>query len=392
VETGKRLAVYSTLLNVFLVGAKGGLAVLTGSTALLAEMVHSLTDVIGSLTVLVGRTLSRKKSPSFPWGLYKVENIAAVISAFFIFVVAYEIGKNTLFTEAREIKNINISVLSLAVMTIPIVLFARYEKKKALELNSPSLLADAQNWMTDIAPIVVVIGGLAGSAVYPHADKIASIIVIFFIVRAGYDIVRDSLKSLLDASVDAQTIEKMKEIVYGFRAVKTINSLIARNSGSFIFVHLNIRLNVKRLKEAHHIANDIEEAIRREIPFVERIIIHYEPEKKDFLRYAVPLNNKEGKISEHFGGAPYIAVWDERFQNGSKTAQDFIQNPFLDIEKGKGIKLAELLVERGVDILYVKDDFEGKGPSYVFSSADIDIRKTGVTALQELMGLKKESF
>ena len=391
-ETGKKLAVYSTVLNVVLVGAKGGLAVLTGSTALLAEMIHSLTDVIGSITVLVGITISRKKSPSFPWGLYKVENIAAIISAFFIFLLAYEIGKSTLFSEAKEIRNINISILSLAVMTIPIILFARYEKKKALELNSPSLLADAKNWMTDVAPIGVVIGGLAGSVVYPHSDKIASIIVIVFIVRAGYDIVRDSLKSLLDASVDSVTIERMKEIVYNFGAVKTINSLIARNSGSFIFAHLNITLSVKKLKEAHHIANDIEEAIRKEIPFMERIIIHYEPEKKDFLRYAVPLNNKEGEISEHFGGAPFIAIWDERFQNGSKIAQDVIQNPFLEMEKGKGIKLAELLVDRGIDVIYVKDDFEGKGPSYVFSDADIPIRKTGVIALQELKELKKESF
>lgn len=391
-ETGKKLAVYSTLLNGGLVCAKGGLAVFTGSTALLAEMIHSLTDVIGSLTVLVGITLSRKKSPSFPWGLYKVENIAAIVSAFFIFLLAYEIGKSTLFSGAKEIKNINISILSLAVMTIPIVLFARYEKKKALELNSPSLLADAQNWMTDIAPIVVVIGGLAGSVVYPHADKIASIIVIVFIMRAGYNIARDSLKSLLDASVDSRTIEKMKEIVHSFGAVKAINSLIARNSGSFIFVHLNITLSVKKLKEAHHTANDIEEAIRKEVPFMERIIIHYEPEKKDFLRYAVPLNNKEGEISEHFGGAPFIAIWDERFQNGSKIAQDVIQNPFLEMEKGKGIKLAELLVDRAVDVLYVKDDFEGRGPSYVFSDADIAIRKTGVRLLQELIGLKKESL
>lgn len=391
-ETGKKLAFYSTSLNVLLVGAKGGLAVLTGSTALLAEMIHSLTDVIGSLTVLVGITISRKKSPSFPWGLYKVENIAAIVSAFFIFLFAFEIGKSTLFPGAKEIKNINISILSLAFMTIPIVLFARYEKKKALELNSPSLLADAQNWMTDIAPIVVVIGGLAGSVVYPRADKIASIIVMVFIVRAGYDIVRDSLKSLLDASVDFQTLEKMKEIVYSFGAVEAVNSLIARNSGSFIFVHLNITMNVKKLKEAHHIANDIEEAIRREIPFLERIIIHYEPEKKDFLRYAVPLNNKEGEISEHFGSAPFIAIWDERFQNGSKVSQDVIQNPFLDIEKGKGIKLAELLVDRSVDVLYVKLDFEGRGPSYVFSNADIAIRKTGIMSLQELIRLKKESL
>ncbi len=390
-EKGKKLAIYSTLLNVVLVFAKGGLALISGSTAILAETIHSLTDVIGSLTVLMGITISRKKSPSFPWGLYKVENIAAVVSAFFIFLLAYEIGKNTLFSGVKEIMNINISVFALAVMTIPIVLFARYEKKKALELNSPSLLADAQNWMTDIAPMVVVIGGLAGSVIYPYADKVASIIVIFFVVRAGYDVARDSIKSLLDASVDAKTIEKMKKIVYGFKAVEAINSLLARNSGSFIFVHLNMRLNVKKLREAHQISNAIEGAIRKKIPFVERIIVHYEPEKKDFVRYATPLSGREGEISEHFGSAPFIALWDKRNSNGVIMSQEVLENPFLGIEKGKGIRLAELLIERGVDILYAKKHFEHKGPEYVFSNADLEVRIIDLKNLKDLIAFQKES-
>ena len=104
IEDGKKIALYSTVLNFFLTLAKGGIAVISGSTAILAETIHSLTDVMGSLAVWIGIVISRKKSPTFPWGLYKVENIAAIISAFFILLMAYEVGKNTLLTEARELQ------------------------------------------------------------------------------------------------------------------------------------------------------------------------------------------------------------------------------------------------------------------------------------------------
>jgi len=68
-EDGKKVALYSIFLNIVLVFAKGGIALLSGSTAVLAETIHSFTDVLGSLTVLIGISISKKKSPSFPWGL-----------------------------------------------------------------------------------------------------------------------------------------------------------------------------------------------------------------------------------------------------------------------------------------------------------------------------------
>jgi predicted Fe-Mo cluster-binding NifX family protein len=55
------------------------------------------------------------------------------------------------------------------------------------------------------------------------------------------------------------------------------------------------------------------------------------------------------------------------------------------VEKGKGIRLAELLVEKGIDTLYLKEDFEGKGPEYVFSDAEVDVRKTNLQNLKELI-------
>jgi cation diffusion facilitator family transporter len=390
-EDGRRVAAYSTVLNLFLTIVKGGLAIFSGSAALLAETIHSLTDVIGSLAVWIGIVISRKKSPAFPWGLYKVENIAALVSAFFVLLMGYEVVKSTVLSKGNGIANINISLVALSIMIIPVYLFARYERKKATKLHSPSLMADARNWMTDIAPMGIVIAGLAGSVKYPYIDRIAAGFVILFILKAAYDIVKDSVKSLLDASVDAKTLERIKGIINEFKEVEEITALQARNSGSFIFVHLNVRFSVKRLKEAHKIAEAIEGAIRTEIPFVERIIIHYEPEKKDYVRYAVPLSNKEGEISEHFGSAPFIALWDKRIFNGTVILQEVLENPYLEMEKGKGIRLAEFLVGRGVDIVYAKKHFEHKGPEYVFSNADVEVLITNLNTIKDLIAFQKES-
>ncbi|MBE0425903.1 MAG: cation diffusion facilitator family transporter [Nitrospirae bacterium] len=390
-EDGRKIAAYSAGLNLCLASIKGGLAFLSGSKALLAETIHSFTDVIGSLAVWIGIVISRKRSPSFPWGLYKVENIAAVVSAFFILLAAYEVAKSTFISKDVEITHINVSLVILFLMVIPIVLFALYEKKEAVRLNSPSLLADARNRLTDIAPLVIVIAGLAGTRVYPHADKIAAVIIIIFILKASYEIVKDSMKSLLDASVDSLTIKKIREVVGNFKEVEEITALHARNSGSFIFIHLNLRLSVKRLKEAHKISGIVEETIKEEIPFVERVVIHYEPEKKDFVRYAVPLANKEGEISEHFSSAPFIALWDKKILKDVLLNQEVFGNPFLDLEKGKGIRLAEFLVEKGVDILVLKKYFEHKGPEYVLSNAEIEIQKRDVNFLKELVDFGKES-
>jgi cation diffusion facilitator family transporter len=390
-EESIKIAAYSTMVNAALVLPKGLLAMHTGSDAVLAETIHSITDLIGSLSVLAGIALSKKKLPSFPWGLYKVENIAAIISALFIFLMAYEVGKDIFFASTRQIRNINLTIIGMLVMVVPIYIFARYEKRKAAELNSPSLRADAEHWIADITSIGVVIGGLAGLYVSFYADKIAAVVVLIFISKTGFGIIKDSMKSLLDASVDVPTLDRIKIIIGNFKEVEEITRLHARNSGRFIFVHLSIILSVKRLKEAHRIADDIEKAIREAIPFVERVVIHYEPEERDFLRVGVPLADRAGNVSVHFGSAPFIAVWNRRISDGAIFSQAVLENPFLTIEKGKGIKLAEFLVEKGVDMVYVKDYFEGKGPVYVFSDAGVDVRSTNLKNLKEITESEKGS-
>jgi cation diffusion facilitator family transporter len=390
IDDGKRTAAYSAALNLSLTAAKGIVALYSGSTAVLSEVVHSLTDVFGSLSVWAGITLSKKKSSRFPWGLYKAENIAAVISALFIFLMAYEISKGIFVERQRVLKNVDLSVAALVLMSIPVYLFARHEKKKGRELNSPSLIADAKHWLSDLAPLGVVAAGLAVSGIFSHADKVAALVVIVFVLRSGYGIMKDSLKSLLDASVDAVTLNKLRTIVSGFREVEEIIAINARNSGRFIFVYLDLRLPVRKLKDAYAVIARIEESVRRDIPFIERVIIRYGPIEKGYMRYAVPLSDRAGTVSEHFGSAPFVACWNRDTSNGKLLSQEIIENPFSGLEKGKGIKLAELIVERGVDILYTRELFDGKGPEYVLSDAAVEVRPTDMKTLRELMELRQE--
>jgi cation diffusion facilitator family transporter len=389
-DEGGKTAAYSIVLNLSLTAAKGIIALYSGSTAVLSEAVHSLTDVFGALSVWTGITLSKKKSARFPWGLYKAENIAAAVSALFIFIMAYEIAKGIFVEKARNLSNVDLSIAALLLIAIPVYLFARYEKKKARELNSPSLMADAKHWLSDLAPLGVAATGLAVSRMLPHADKVAALIVIVFVLRSGYGIMKDSVKSLLDASVDAETLNKLKTIVDSFSEVVEISAINARNSGRFIFVYIDLRLSVKKLKDAYNVIARIEESVRRDIPFIERVIIRYGPTERGYMRYAVPLSDRAGTVSEHFGSAPFIACWNRDASNGKLLSQKIIENPFSRLEKGKGIKLAELIVEQGVDIVYTKELFEGKGPEYVLSDAGIEVRPTNTKTLRELMELRQE--
>jgi cation diffusion facilitator family transporter len=380
------LALSSLALNLLLASAKYFLYRHAGSAAVLAEAVHSLTDVIGSLLVIGGIYLSEKKSQQFPWGLYKIENMAAVLSALLIFLSAYEIASIIVHPAPFVLRNLDSTMIVLLLMALPIVLFSRYEQKKAAAINSPSLMADAENWRTDLAPLAVVAGGIAGARFsFPVADRIAAWVVLVLVVRAGYGILKDSMKSLLDASVDYKTVVRMREVVKRFPPVREPFTIQARNSGRFIFVEISVHLALTRLKEAYEIARDLEKEIRGDVPFVERVVVHFEPEKKEFLRYAAPLADREGGISEHFAKAPLIALWNERASDGAVAYREILENPFAHLDKGKGIKLAKLLVIRKVDVLYTKELFEGKGPEYVFSDAGVEIRKTDAQKLKNLM-------
>jgi cation diffusion facilitator family transporter len=273
----KRISLYSigvnTLLSVLkIVGGK-----LSGSAALMADGIHSLSDLLASISVYVGIVISNKKSKNFPFGLYKVENLVALISAFAIFIAGYEIAKDVFFGEGMIIKNLPIALGVLAFTAVVTYLYSRWEKKMAIELNSPSLLADAEHIKVDFYTALVVLVGVLGQYFgYPMVEKIAVAVVVYFIFHSGFEILKEAIKVLLDASIDTQTIEKVKSIVMEESMVNKINFITGRNSGSYTFLQLDLDVKTDSLAEAHNLSHSIEDKIKAQMPFVEKVIIHFD--------------------------------------------------------------------------------------------------------------------
>ncbi len=250
---------------------------ISGSAALTADGVHSLSDLAASLSVYVGIIISNKKSDLFPHGLYKVENLVALVSAFAIFFAGYEIAKDVLFGESEPIKNLTVAIVVIGLTVLITFLYSRWEKQKAIELNSPSLLADAEHIKTDFYTALVVLVGVFGQYFgYPIIEKIAVVVVVYFIFHSGFEILKEAIKVLLDASLDIESVERIKAILENETNIKDVISITGRNAGSFKFVQLDLALNTDSLKEAHQLAHTIEDHIKEQMPFVEKVVVHYQ--------------------------------------------------------------------------------------------------------------------
>jgi cation diffusion facilitator family transporter len=373
-----RIALFSTLLNILVAGTKGILTWLSGSSALLADTIHGFSDTFASLLILVGIWLSKKKSEAFPWGLYKVENFVALISAGLIFFAGYEIVHHIFKADKTLILvHFYFSLFGLLAIIMAIAIFSRYEAKEAKALNSPSLYADASHWYSDIASTTLVLLALLGSRVgYPILDRLAALVMVGFIAKVGWDILKDSMKTLLDASVDPTTLDRIRNVIQGFSQVKEIKSIQARNSGRFVFVRTVLAFSIRKFDQAHRLSEEIERTLLQEFPQVDKVTIHYEPVKKDFSTYAIPVEEDKKVISDHFGDAPYFYLIRMRTEDQNIEEEKILRNPYREEEKGKGIKVSEWLLQNGVDKVYTRKTFDGKGPSYVFSNADIEVMIT----------------
>jgi predicted Fe-Mo cluster-binding NifX family protein len=164
-----------------------------------------------------------------------------------------------------------------------------------------------------------------------------------------------------------------------------VRSLVGRSAGRYRFLEGEVALRVDSLDKAHAASLRLEKAIRAHVPHVERVRIRYEPQIRTHLRYAVPLADVAGTVSQHFGEAPYFALVTVRTADGRVERQEVLANPHQDVEKAKGICVAEWLVGLKADVVLLREDVRGKGPAYVFADAGVETRLTEVANLAQAL-------
>ncbi len=380
-----RVALYSLIFNLSLVAAKFFLFSRSGSLALRADAVHTLVDVLASIALILGLKISERKSQSFPLGLYKVENLASIAISFLLFATAYEITLEAILGNAEPIHYSGLVLYAVAAIVPLPFLFGSFQIRVGKQTGSPSLIADGVQHKADVFTSALIFLALIAQSVSFPLDRIAAAVISLLIVKEGWEILVDGMRVLLDASVDAKTLEKIHLLIMQAPEVSSIKELVARNSGRYLFVQANLIFRVTDLKRAHLASERIESEIRRELPHVDRVLIHYEPRTQNSLRYASSLQDLQGTLGEHFGESPYFALVEIDLREMLLVKQEIVANPYKDLAKGKGLKVAKLLLTYKPDVILSKESLAGKGPGYAFAEAGVETSQTEAKTLEEMV-------
>ncbi|MBN1393242.1 MAG: cation transporter [Sedimentisphaerales bacterium] len=273
----------SIAANVFLVTGKFVVGFLAGSLSLVADAIHSVSDMLTDITVLLGLYFGSKKPDSeHPYGHGKLETLAAIAIALgllgvglgMIYYAALEIAKNNV-THPRNM------VLAAAVGAIAIKeVVYRVTKAAAMKYHCPAALANAWHDRADaLSSVAVIIGVIAQKFGFGHGDQVAAIGIGVMVVIVATRIIGDCLGELIEKAVDEATIKQIEDIIKANGQIRQYHRLRTRTVGREVFLDLHILVDPKlSIAAAHEIATNLENALHNQLTRPVNITVHIEPD------------------------------------------------------------------------------------------------------------------
>ncbi len=369
-ESARKRAAISALLNLGLALGKGYVGLKAGSTALLSDAIHSATDVLASTAAYIGLWVAGRRHPSFPYGLYKAETIATLVSSIAVILAGYEIGRRAVFGP-ESIPDVRIA-LPVAVISLLVSLFFGLIQVRAGErLTSPALIADGKDYLADSLSTAVVILGLVGTWFGYKIDRWAAVIVSFFVFRSGGLLLLSALRDLLDVSVDRQVERAIIALVERHPAVNRVEKIMSRRAGGRFIVDLDVVLRTPSHEVADKVSDSLEHEITRRFPRVvmARVRPHFHPTPE--IRIITPVTDPQGHIADHLAKAPWFLVETFDRTSGALTHKELVENPYRNVEKKRGYLVGSWLLSLKPDKVIVAKVREG--------TADALLKGAGVT-------------
>lgn len=286
-----RVTITGSIVNIVLLVMKFVAGILGNSAAMVADAVHSLSDFLTDIVVIVLVKLSSKPADKdHDYGHGKYETIATSIIGIALIAVSLMLAWNGIDKIIFVVKGGDIEspcMIAFIAAIVSILLkewVFRVTKKVALEVDSQALEANAWHHRSDALSSIGTAIGIGGAVLLGNSfavlDPIAAVIVSVFIFIAAYRLLRQASGELLEESLPKETEDKIEEIVYRDSLVSDIHNLHTRRIGSIIAIEMHLRLPGDiSLEESHRHATAIERALRDEFGSGTHIMLHIEPVK-----------------------------------------------------------------------------------------------------------------
>jgi cation diffusion facilitator family transporter len=287
----------NALTNVTLVGSavdlvlgvlKIFLGVAENSQALVADGIHSISDLVTYVMVLVAvRQGNKMADEDHPYGHARIETITTVLLALALFLVSFGIvdhALDVLFESGRQVTPGRVALLVVMVSGLSKEYIYRYTMKVAKLHHSPILEANAWHSRTDAISSVMVFVGIAGTMLgYPELDALAAIGVAVVIAKVAWDLGAHSVQELVDKGMDRSYLDDLEDAVGKTHGVKGFHALRTRRMGSSVLVDVHIAVDsMITVSEGHQIAEQVRFGLTQQFPEISDVVVHVDAENDVF--------------------------------------------------------------------------------------------------------------
>ena len=299
-STNQSQAVNVTLigmaLDLFLAGLKIIGGTLTQSFALVTDGIHSLTDAITDIFVLLlARFAHAAPDEEHPYGHGRFETLGTIGMG----VVFFSTAAVLLYDSYQRLKNTaDLPVPAAAALVIALLSIAgkewifHYTMRVAKRLNSNLLKANAWHSRSDaISSAAVLIGLIGAQQGYLWMDTLAAILVACMIATIGWELCTDSLKELVDTSIPKERRQQIQRCIMAVEGILGVTRLRSRSSGGKIILEVQLLVNPRiSVSEGHQLGDIVSRSLTGNFSDVGDVIVHIDPETHNHEK---PLHDME---------------------------------------------------------------------------------------------------
>jgi cation diffusion facilitator family transporter len=291
----KKTTIIGMLVNVVLLCLKLFVGFIGNSAALIADAIHSLSDFVSDIVVLVSfRFTSKPADEKHNYGHGKIETISAVIVGVILLFLGFTLIKesattiyNFFFNEEEITLPKTIVLYVIIVSLISKELLFRYTIKVGKKINSDAIIANAWHQRSDALSSIAAFIGISLALIlgpnFAVLDPVASFVVSLFVLKVGVQIILTSYNQLVDASLDAEQLKSIEELINSVSEIRGFHNIKTRKIGYYISVDVHIfvdkHLNVE---EAHDIASELENKFYKEFGEETFVSVHVEPYDENY--------------------------------------------------------------------------------------------------------------
>lgn len=288
-DDARKITLIGFITNVVLTIFKLAAGIVGKSSAMVADAIHSLSDFLTDIIVLISFKLTSKpEDECHNYGHEKYETLAAVIIGFALALAGYQILKSGIIKVIMVAMGHTLSkpgFITLIAAIVSIVskeLLYRYTAIIGKKISSPSVIANAWHHRSDAFSSIGTMIGISGAIILGRGwailDPIASIVVSLFIFKAAYGIFKPSINELVEKSLDNEARQGIKGILREFHGVRGYHELRMRKVGTKAVIESHILVDDDlNIKDAHDIATGIENKVKNLVGRDSIVTIHIEP-------------------------------------------------------------------------------------------------------------------